>query len=154
MPLNQAGDVPGESTNTGNDETQMQTGQSTHHLNSLERNPTINRLTIGDDSGKIVPSDLWSAAYREAIENFEEGIDIAMLGGKNAVQLFRELQETGKEVAHESAFLRGVSFLHSLEIPLERFKLLIDLASPLATCEPTATTVVGVLRSVTVVSLV
>lgn len=44
--------------------------------------------------------------------------------------------------------------MRSLEISLERFKLLLDLVSPLANFESTATTVVGVLRSMTVVSLI
>ncbi|KAJ9269456.1 hypothetical protein DTO212C5_4519 [Paecilomyces variotii] len=150
----EAGDGHRESANTVNDEGQVQASQSSHHRSSLERNLNPNQLTLSGDNGDvIVSSDLWSAAYREAIENLGEDIDIAILQGKNVVQLFRKLEETEKDVSQESTFLRGVRFLHSLQVPLERFKLALDLASPLASIEPTATTVVGVVRSVTAIAI-
>lgn len=155
LPLNQASDVPQGSTNTARDGAQIQTGQSTLHWNSLERNLTTNRLTPGDYISKdIASSDLWSAAYREAVESLGEEIDPAALEGKNIAQLFRELEDIEKEVTHESAFVRGVRYLDSLQVPLENFKLGLDLAAPLANLEPTATTVVGVVRAVTAVSSV
>lgn len=149
----EAGDGHRESVNTVNDEGQVQASQSSHHRSSLERTLNPNQSTLSGDNGDvIVSSDLWSAAYREAVENLGEDIDIAILQGKNVAQLFRKLEETEKDVSQESTFLRGVRFLHSLQVPLERFKLALDLASPLASIEPTATTVVGVVRSVTAVS--
>jgi hypothetical protein len=50
-------------------------------------------------------------------------------------------------------FLRGVAYLRSIQVPLERFKLALDLASPLANLDPAASTVIGVVRSVTAVSV-
>ena len=100
----------------------------------------------------VVSSDLWSAAYREAVQNLGDQIDIATLEGKNVAQLFRELEDIEKEATHESAFLRGVRYLRSIKIPLERFKFVLDTASPLTSIEPTAATVFGLVRSVTVVS--
>lgn len=150
LPLNQASDIPRESTNTKNDEAQIQTGQG-----SLEQNLITDQLTPGHDIGNvIVSSDLWSAAYREAVENLRQEIDIATLEGKDAVQLFRELHETEKEATDESAFSRGLRHLRLVQVPLERIKLALDLASPLANIEPTVVTVFGVLRSVTAVSSV
>lgn len=142
MPFHPASDVHGESGNTENDEAQIQ-----------ERSLTTNRLTIdGEIDGAVVCSDLWSAAYREAVENLGEEIDIAILKGKNIEQLLRKLEEIERDVTQESAFLRGVKYLRSLQVPLERFKLALDLASPLANLEPAATTVFGVVRGVTAVS--
>jgi hypothetical protein len=154
LSLNQATDVPRESANTENDEARIQTEQSPLHGNRLEQNLTTDRLTLRGDIGSvIVSSDLWSAAYREAIENLGDEIDIAILNGKNVAQLFKELEEIGKGVTHESAFLRGVRYLRSLQVPLERFKLALDLASPLTSFEPTAATVFGVVGGVTAVRL-
>ena len=101
----------------------------------------------------IVSSDLWSAAYREAVDSLGNDIDVVILMGSDAAQLFRQLEDIGKEVTQDSAFLRGVAYLHSIQVPLERFKLALDLASPLSSVEPTAATVFGVVRSVTAVSL-
>lgn len=110
--------------------------------------------TQDDDIGSMtVSSDLWSAAYREAVESLGKDIDVAILMGNNTAQLFKELEEIDKEATQESAFLRGVAYLRSIQVPLERFKLALDLASPLSRGDPTATTVFGVLRGVTAVSL-
>lgn len=155
MPLNQASNAPGELSNTGNDEAQTQAGQDTFHGNSTEQNSTTDQLAVGHDIGNvIVSSDLWSAAYREAVENLRQEIDIATLEGKNAAQLFRELHETEQEATRESAFSRGLRHLRLVQVPLERIKLALDLASPMTNLEPTAATVFGVLRSVTAVSSV
>lgn len=55
----------------------------------------------------IVSSDLWSAAFREAIKNLRDEIDVATLEGKHVAQPFKELKEIEKEKTHESAFLRA-----------------------------------------------
>lgn len=68
-------------------------------------------------------------------------------------QLFAELDQLEREGMQESAFERGLRCLRSLQVPLERFKLLLDLASPLASIEPTATTVVGLLKGVTAIAI-
>lgn len=144
--------ISGELTTTSGDEAQIQTVQSALHASSLEQS-SIERSTLDDDIGSaVVSSDLWSAAYLEAVNSLGEDIDVAIFKGRNVAQMFRELEEIDKEAMQESAFLRGVSYLHSIQVPLERFKLALDLASPLTSLEPTATTVFGVVRSVTAVS--
>ncbi|KAK6365425.1 hypothetical protein LTR64_008794 [Lithohypha guttulata] len=100
-----------------------------------------------------MPPDLWSAAYREAVESLGEDIDVAILKGSNAAQLFKQLEEVDKDVIQESAFLRGVAFLRSIQVPLERFKLALDLASPVSNLEPAAATVFGVVKSVTAIAI-
>ncbi|OOQ91417.1 NACHT domain protein [Penicillium brasilianum] len=100
-----------------------------------------------------VSSDLWSAAFREAVEGLREEIDIATLKGKDAVQLFRELEDVAKEATQKSDFLKGLKYLQSLQGPLQRFKDVLDLASPLANLEPTAATVVGVVRGLTAIAI-
>lgn len=114
----------------------------------------VHRSTRGKTIDSIGgPSDLWSAAYREAIEGLGDDLNVAILKGSNAVQLLEELEEIDKDATQESAFLRGVEYLRSIQVPLERFKLALDLASPLSKVDPTASTVVGVVSSVTAVSI-
>lgn len=98
-------------------------------------------------------SDIWSAAYREAVNSLGEDINRAIFKGENVAELFKQLGEMDKESAQDSAFVRGVKYLHSLQVPLENIKLALDLAAPLASIEPTAGTVFGVVRGVTAVSL-
>ncbi len=124
------------------------------HTSGLEQNPFSNCsiLPVDIDDVVIASSDIWSTAYREAVDSLGKYIDIAILKSENVAQLFRQLEEIDKDVTQESAFLRGVRYLHSLQVPLERFKLALDLASLLTDIEPTAATVFGVVRSVTAVS--
>lgn len=98
-------------------------------------------------------ADLWSAAFREAIEDVKEHFDISRLEGHSLAKLFEKLQVIDEEATQEDAFLRGVEFLRSIEVPLKNIKLALDLASPLTALEPTAMTVFGVVKSVTAVSL-
>lgn len=118
-------------------------------------NGGIDRLHLNvADSSKVsrVPLDLWSAAYREAVEKLGKDVDVAILKGENVAELFMQLEELDKDTVQESAFLRGVKYLHSLQVPLERFKLALDLASPLTSIEPATSAVFGVVRGVTAVS--
>ncbi|KAK1832788.1 hypothetical protein QBC39DRAFT_348224 [Podospora conica] len=128
--------------------------------------PTSNRQDIENgvidrsdihvaDSIKVskVPSDLWSEAYREAVENMGKDVDVAILKGENVAELFTQLEQLDKDTVQESAFLRGVKYLHSLQVPLERFKLALDLATPLTSIEPTTSAVFGVVRGVTAIAI-
>lgn len=155
FPVNQMSEISRQSTKPSNDQTVTQTGQTAVHSNRVEHNSTPNQLIPGADPDcGVASSNLWSAAYREAVESLGEEIDIAILKGENVTELFRQLEEIDEEVTQESTFVRGVKYLRSIQVPLEKFKLALDLASPLANIEPTATTVVGVVRSVTAVSSV
>ena len=84
--------------------------------------------------------------------SLSEAIDITILKGKSIEQLFQQLEEIDKESYKESAFRRGVKYLKKIEIPLQRFKLALDLATPLTDIQPTAATVFGVVKGVTAVS--
>jgi hypothetical protein len=153
LPLNQASDSPKELTDTRDGDTGIQTDQSTLPWNSREQNVTNDGLARGENTSRVIAApDIWSAAYREAVESLGEETAIEALKGKDIAQLFQELENTEKEVACRSAFSKGVRYLQTLQIPLERFKQALDLAVPLASLEPTATTVVGVVRCVTAVS--
>lgn len=151
LPLNQASDNPRVSNIARDDKAKTRDDQSTFYAGDLEQT-SIDRSNTGGDTENVVPtSDLWSAAFREAVASLGKDIDVAILKGKNVEHLFRELDEIDKEATQESAFLRGVKYLHSVQVPLERFKLTLDLASPLTSLEPTVTTVFGVVRGVTAV---
>ncbi|KAI1498957.1 hypothetical protein F5X99DRAFT_391625 [Biscogniauxia marginata] len=155
-------DVPREytaTTTTRNNAAQLQPDQSTTltgvRTRDLEQDfISVNHKDLGVGIDVFtVSSDLWSTAYREAVESLGKDVDVAILKGENVAQLFKKLEDIEKEATQESAFLRGVRYLHSLQVPLERFKLALDLATPLANIEPTAATVVGVVRSVTAIAI-
>jgi hypothetical protein len=144
--------VSADSTSTGEAGAQIQTDQSSLHPGHTSL--FINRSTLdANDGNSIVSSDLWSAAYREAVESFGKDVDAAILVGTNAAQLFAELEGIDKGTSQQSAFLRGVAYLRSIQVPLERFKLALDLASPLASLDPAASSVIGVVRSVTAIAI-
>ncbi|WPB02450.1 uncharacterized protein RHO25_007085 [Cercospora beticola] len=79
--------------------------------------------------------------------------DISQMEGLNVAQLFEQLEITDERAMQDDAFLRGVKFLRSIQVPLENFKLALDLASPLTSLEPTSLTVCGVIRSVTAIAI-
>ncbi|KAL4781503.1 hypothetical protein BJX76DRAFT_350139 [Aspergillus varians] len=153
LPPDQSNHVSRKTTDTGTDQIQAQASQGTLCQNVHERNLTTNQSTLDDGIESAVPSDLWSAAYIEAIDNMKEEIDIAILRGKSAEQLFSELQESGSQATNESAFVKGVNYLHSVQVPLERLKLALDVASPLTNLEPTTNMVFGVIRGVTALAI-
>lgn len=154
LPLDQAKHVPGAATNTQTDKAQPQASQDTLRQSGHEQILATGQLTLDNTDSASATSDLWSAAYREAIDNMKEEIDVAILAGKGVEQLFSELEEFGSQATNESAFVRGVNCLRSLQVPLERLKLALDVASPLANLEPTTNAVFGVVRGVTAVSSV
>ncbi|KAG9231371.1 hypothetical protein BJ875DRAFT_506721 [Amylocarpus encephaloides] len=158
LSFNRTRDAPKESTTTRDNAAQTQPDQSTLltevHTSSLEQNFSANHSALGVDIGVvIVSSDIWSVAYREAVDSLGKDIDVAILKGENVAQLFSHLEEIDKEATQESVFLRGVRYLHSLQVPLEKFKLALDLASPLTNIEPTSTMVFGVVRGVTAIAI-
>ena len=149
LPSSQICDTSTELTATTDNEGHTQTNQS-----ATPEQESVYHSIRGNDNGALnVSSDLWSAAYREAINSLGDDIDVAILMASNAAQLFKELEEIDKDATQESAFIRGVAYLRSIQVPLERFKLALDIASPLSRLDPTATTVVGLVSSVTAVSL-
>lgn len=153
LPSNQANDSSRESVTISHDSTRYHADQVALSVTRSEQNIATDQSTIVDHvDGTVISLDLWSAAYREAVETLGEDIDLAILKGKNIEQLFKELGEIDNETTQESAFLRGVRYLQSIQVPLERFKLVLDLASPLTSLDPAASTVFGVVRGVTAVS--
>ncbi|KAH6627225.1 hypothetical protein B0J18DRAFT_426830 [Chaetomium sp. MPI-SDFR-AT-0129] len=80
------------------------------------------------------PSDLWSAAYREAVELIGKDVDITILQGESVAQLFEQLEQLDKDATQESAFVRGLRY-------------------PLTSLEPTAATVSGFVKSVTTIAI-
>lgn len=96
-------------------------------------------------------TDLWSAAYREAVENLRGVLDAAIFEEEHIQLVLKKLGEVENEETHESAFSRGVRCLRSIQVPLETFKLALDLANPVANLEPVASAVLGVVRGVTAV---
>lgn len=97
--------------------------------------------------------DVWSAALYQAIRELDDDVDLAILQGENFQHLFEELDKKNKDAAQESTVMRGVRYLSHVKGPLEHFKGILDLVSPLTALEPTVATVSGVTRGVTAVSL-
>ncbi|KAI1862941.1 hypothetical protein JX265_008987 [Neoarthrinium moseri] len=79
--------------------------------------------------------DIWSAAYREAVENSpDERIQKLILKGENAGQLLRQLEHDEDGLVENSLFRRGIHCLKTVQ-------------------EPTVGTAFGVLKSVTAVAI-
>lgn len=104
---------------------------------------------IKDDKATARSTDLWSAAYLEALYGFGDEVKSVILKGDRIERLLTSLEQTNKELAGDSLFRRG---LRRLQAPLRNFKLALDLASPLASVQPTVSTAVGVVSCVTTVS--
>jgi hypothetical protein len=143
---------------TRNNAAQTQIDQSTvlplTHTSGLGKDSFINNSTLDVEIDlAIVSSDLWSTAYREAVDSLGKDIHLTILKGENLAELFKQLEKIDKEVTQESVFLRGVRYLHSLQVPLDSFKLALDLVTPLTSIEPTAGMVFGIVKGVTAVSL-
>ncbi|KAI7326164.1 hypothetical protein KC326_g350 [Hortaea werneckii] len=98
-------------------------------------------------------ADIWTAAFHEAVEKVGEDIDQAIIKGKDAEQLLKELERLDMDSSQRSAFSRGHEFLKTLQVPLQTFKMGLDLASPFTAIEPTTSVVVGVLRAVTAMAI-
>ncbi|KAM5371662.1 hypothetical protein ACJZ2D_007942 [Fusarium nematophilum] len=65
-------------------EAQDQIEQGTPPVNDIDRGFVPAGSTVGDDMGSsLVSSDLWNAAYCEAVESLGEDEDIAILKGSN-----------------------------------------------------------------------
>jgi hypothetical protein len=131
------------STNVTDDEAQVQSNNIGQGLSNDDL------PSIYDIDGVSAPSDLWSAAYREAVESLGEEIDVAILEGQSVAELFIKLEEIDQNVTQKDTFVRGIGYLHSIQGPLETFKTALDLASPVANIDPTASTIVGIVKSVT-----
>lgn len=95
--------------------------------------------------------DLWSAAYREAVESFRD-LDPTILEGNNVMQLFHLLEDAEQEATGDTIFQTGRKWLEKLETPLKALQIALDLASPVSSLEPTAATAIGVVKTVTTVS--
>lgn len=80
-------------------------------------------------------------------------MDVVNLLRYSTTHLFAQIEELDREATQDSAFVRGVACLRSIQVPLERFKLALDVAAPLTNLDPTAATVFGMVRSVTAVSI-
>ncbi|KAJ4298999.1 hypothetical protein N0V90_004243 [Kalmusia sp. IMI 367209] len=118
----------------------LETNQSdTHQENKPPTDQHEHTETTTTDGP--VNTDLWSAAYREAVESLGDDIDRAILKGSNAAQLFVELEKMDEGASKESAFARGVAYLRSIQVPLEKFKLALDLVSPVSSADPAASTI-------------
>ncbi|KAL6236320.1 hypothetical protein BDW75DRAFT_207238 [Aspergillus navahoensis] len=153
-PSDHVNDVGRQPLNIGTATAQVQAGQGTISGTQHEQKLDTSHLAAGDEVGSVItPSDLWSTAYREAINSMRDEIDIAILESKSIEQLFRELDNAEKQATSESIFMRGVNCLRSLQVPLEKFKLALDLASPLTSLEPTTNAVFGMVRGATAIAI-
>lgn len=72
--------------------------------------------------------------------------------GINVAHLIRQFDEINKETTKKSAFVRGIRHSHFIQVPLERFELALDLATPLTSLKSITVTISDVVRSVTAVS--
>ncbi|EEA22900.1 hypothetical protein TMatcc_001762 [Talaromyces marneffei ATCC 18224] len=142
--LTQANDPGiGSSTNITNDKAQVPSNDS-------GQGRATESLPSNDNTGRVsAPSDLWSVAYREAVESFGKELDVAILEAGSVMELFTNLEEIEKGITQKDTFVRRLGYLQSVQGPIETFKLALDLASPAANINLTASTVVGIVKNVT-----
>lgn len=118
----------------------------------FEHDSLVNISTL--DSGRIpAASDLWSSAYHEAVATLGKDIDEGILMSENIAQLFRQLGESNEKATQESSFSRGVKYLQSIQVPLDKFKLALDLAAPLTNIQPATSSAFGLIQGATAVCL-
>ncbi|ERS96506.1 hypothetical protein HMPREF1624_07422 [Sporothrix schenckii ATCC 58251] len=140
LSLESTADPAQDRSTTGDTTSEKQLDRNTLHAvlytSGAKQDPLVSGEPLGADTDVSGGdgADLWSAAYREAVNSLGEDVNVAILKGDNVSQLFRQLEEMDKESSKDSAFVR-------------------DLAAPLASIEPTAGTVVGVVRSVTAIAI-
>ncbi|RYO93560.1 hypothetical protein DL766_003932 [Monosporascus sp. MC13-8B] len=91
-------------------------------------------------------NDIWSAAYSEAVQEFNEEIERLAVTGNKLEDLLQSLRESSDKRS-DSLFSRG---LRRLKQPLENVRLALDLTSPLAGLDPT----LAVTTSTTAVKIV
>ncbi|KAF2872642.1 hypothetical protein BDV95DRAFT_392285 [Massariosphaeria phaeospora] len=150
QPSSQPNDGADEIIATGEDNAHVLPNQTDLPAHRPERNSTLDH-----DSDSIpASSDLWSVAYCEAVKSFGKDVHVDILEAHNIAVLFTKLENTNEDKTHGSIFLRGVARLRSMQVPLETLRLGLDLTSPLSGIDPMTSTVFGVVRSVTAVSLV
>ncbi|UZP36392.1 hypothetical protein NXS19_004208 [Fusarium pseudograminearum] len=65
----------------------------------------------------------------------------------------KKLEGVDKNATEESAFRKGTRYLTPIKVPLEHFKLALDLTAPLTAFEPVTSTVFGVMKGVTAVAI-
>ncbi|SPO00078.1 uncharacterized protein DNG_02930 [Cephalotrichum gorgonifer] len=94
--------------------------------------------------------DIWSVAYREAVERLDEDKREIVTKGERIDELFKRLRESDADNADHSLFRKGLS---KLQKPLQYVKLAVDLAQPLLALEPAAATATGAVKSFTVVAI-
>ena len=117
--------------------------------NAFSADDQVQGVSTTDKTKDGGPTDLWSAAYREAVENSSDKVKSVIMNGERIENLLTRLKETNENIADNSLFWRGIK---RLQEPLRFFKLAVDMASPFASIEPTASTAVGAVSCVTAVS--
>lgn len=95
--------------------------------------------------------DLWSGAYKEAVQSSEDKVKRLAVTGVRLDDLFKRLEEENDR-RNESIFNRGLKVLSQ---PLQYLKLSLDIAGPFVDLEPTKAlaTATNVVKSVTTVHI-
>ncbi|KAF4955318.1 hypothetical protein FGADI_4624 [Fusarium gaditjirri] len=128
-------------------------GTAANERSSTSTHEGVPTPDTGTEAAAVAPEDHWSKAYREAVQSMGEDVDVTILKGESIAQLFKELEAVDKDATEESTFLRGVRYFHSIQVPLERVKMVLDISAPLTALEPTTSAVFGVMRGVTALAI-
>ncbi len=144
-----------DTTSAGVERTVITSAVTELNLPVVSKTPKVDENARPDGSvakrnlDQIGFTDMWSAAYHEAVLDLGEEVEGVILKGENIETLLRNLERASDEAVGDSIFWRGV---RRLQTPLKNFKLALDLASPLASIQPAASTAVGIVSCVTAVS--
>lgn len=136
--------VVGQGKQTGSDNNAVATaGPSQQHDADLTSEMTERDAL--EDGGNI-----WSVAYRDAIQKLDEDKREMVLRNQNLDQLLKDLGERDAESAENSLFRKG---LKKVQKSLENVKLAVDIAQPFIGLEPVAATATGAVKSFTIVGV-
>lgn len=97
-----------------------------------------------------VPSDLWSAAYKEAVGQVDQEIGTLVRSGRNLEELFQSLNEANELHKEESILRRG---MERIKKPMEYLQMILNVTSPAAGMNPASSVAFGVVQSVATVGL-
>ncbi|KFA71991.1 hypothetical protein S40288_08082 [Stachybotrys chartarum IBT 40288] len=97
-----------------------------------------------------VPSDLWSAAYKEAVGQVDQEIGTLVRSGRNLEELFQNLNEANELQKDESILRRG---MERIKKPMEYLQMILNVTSPAAGMNPASSVAFGVVQSVATLAI-
>jgi hypothetical protein len=135
---------------------QITTHDDTAIVPAVANTPVLSEQSNRDEACRsgirdfVVGNDMWNNAFRRACEcrSAEEREKLAQT--TDIRDLFESLQKEDKEHEEASLFQRGVNMVGPV---LNRLNFLLNLADPVSSIEPSASSALAIVKMVTAVSV-